>query len=440
MQFLIEPGGALTGTLRVPGDKSVSHRAIMLGALADGESTISGFLEGEDALATLKAFRQMGVDISQPSDGAVRIRGVGLHGLRAPGSELDLGNSGTSIRLMAGLLAGQAFSTTLVGDASLSKRPMNRVALPLREMGARIGTSPEGTPPIRLEAGEQLNGIEYRLPVASAQIKSCLLLAGLYAAGTTSVIEPAPTRDHTERMLQAMDYPVQVAALPGESGATRISLQGGSSLRPGHFQVPADISSAAFFMVAASIVPGSDLLLTDVGVNPTRTGVITALQSMGASLELSNERMFGGEPVADIRVRYAPLHGVEFDEQLVPLAIDEFPVLFIAACAAEGRTILRGAKELRVKESDRIATMAEGIQRLGGKAQPTEDGMIIDGQTLSGGQVDSYLDHRIAMAFSVAGMVASGEVRISGCDHVATSFPGFAVLSAARGMRIREVQ
>lgn len=429
MEFKVLPGGDITGEARVPGDKSISHRSIMLGSLAEGTTRVSGFLEGEDALATVAAFRAMGVEIEGPEDGRVTIHGVGLRGLRAPAGPLDLGNSGTSIRLLAGLLAGQPFTTELTGDASLRGRPMGRVIEPLALMGADIQGAEGGRPPLRITGGKALHGIHYDLPMASAQVKSCVLLAGLYAAGTTSVIEPAPTRDHTERMLRGFGYPVN-----RDNGV--ISLAGGGSLQAATIDVPADISSAAFFLVAASIAPGSDLLLTHVGINPTRTGVLTILQLMGADISLRNEREVGGEPVADIRVRHAPLRGIDIPADQVPLAIDEFPALFIAAACARGRTVLRGAEELRVKESDRIAAMAEGLSTLGVANEVREDGIIIDGGTPGGGVIRTFHDHRIAMAFAIAALRAEEEIRILDCDHVATSFPGFDALARGLGLQI----
>ncbi|MEM8500879.1 MAG: 3-phosphoshikimate 1-carboxyvinyltransferase [Pseudomonadota bacterium] len=434
MLFTVSPGGVLNGELRVPGDKSISHRAIMLGSIADGETEVEGFLQGEDSLATLQAFQKMGVRIETGDGDKLLVHGVGLHGLCMPDSDLDLGNSGTSMRLLTGLMAGQSFASRLIGDESLNNRPMNRVAFPLRDMGATIDTADDGRPPLQVTGSGVLQGIEYTLPVASAQIKSSLLLAGLYSEGQTSIIEPAPTRDHTERMLRSLGYEVNTEPL--SEGVSRISLQGGGALQAAKLRVPADISSAAFFMVAASIVPGSELLLRDVGVNPTRTGIVHILREMGADIRFVNERMWGTEPVADIRVCHAQLRGIEIDERCVPLAIDEFPVIFIAALAASGETVLRGARELRVKESDRIAVMAEGIATLGGAAKATEDGMILRSSQLNGGRVNSYGDHRIAMAFAVAGLQASGPVDIDNCYNVATSFPGFAQLSANAGMDI----
>lgn len=427
--FLAKPGSSLAGRIRVPGDKSISHRSIMLGSLAEGTTEVEGFLEGEDALATLQAFRDMGVVIEGPHHGRVTIHGVGLHGLKAPAGPLYMGNSGTSMRLLSGLLAAQPFDTTLTGDASLSKRPMNRVAKPLREMGAVIETGPEGRPPLTIKGGQRLTGMAYNMPMASAQVKSCLLLAGLYAAGSTSVTEPAPTRDHTERMLRGFGYPVSV------EGST-VSVEAGHKLTATRIEVPADISSAAFFLVAASIAEGSELVLEHVGINPTRTGVIDILKLMGGDITLENQREVGGEPVADIRVRAAKLKGIDIPEDLVPLAIDEFPVLFVAAACAEGRTVLRGAEELRVKESDRIQVMADGLIALGVKAEPTPDGIIIEGGSIGGGEVWAHGDHRIAMSFSVASLRASAPIRIHDCANVATSFPNFLALAAEVGINV----
>lgn len=433
VQFLLQPGGALNGEGRVAGDKSISHRSVMLGALAEGITRVSGFLEAEDALATLAAFQAMGVTIERPATGQLTIHGVGMHGLQAPGKPLDLGNSGTSMRLLSGLLSGQSFDTVLVGDASLSRRPMKRVTAPLREMGAVIDTTEQGTAPLHIHGGHPLRGMHYAMPMASAQVKSCLLLAGLYAEGETSVSEPAPTRDHTERMLQGFGYEVQ------RKGDT-VSLRGGGKLTACDIDVPADISSAAFFLVGASIAPGSELLLRHVGVNPTRTGVIDILKLMGADIQLLNGRSVGGEPVADLLVRSAKLRGIAIPENLVPLAIDEFPVLFIAAACAEGETVLTGAEELRVKESDRIQSMADGLLALGIDARPTPDGMIIRGGSLTGGRVDSKGDHRIAMAFAMAALRASGEIHIDDCANVNTSFPSFVALAQHLGLAVRVLE
>ncbi len=430
MLYQVSPGGQLSGTIRVPGDKSVSHRAIMLGSLAEGTTRIRGFLEGEDALSTMNAFRLMGVHIDGPENGQVIVHGVGMHGLKSAGVLIDLGNSGTSMRLLAGLLSAQHFASCLVGDSSLMKRPMLRVADPLRLMGAMIHTGEKGYPPLDIQPSEGLQGIEYELPVASAQVKSSLLLAGLYASGETVVIEPAVTRDHTERMLKAFGYSLNVSG-------SRISLAGGGHLKACNIEIPADISSAAFFMVGASIAKGSDIILTDVGINPTRTGIIDILRLMGADLSILNQRQAGGEPVADIRVRSAKLHGVKIPASLVPLAIDEFPALFIAAANACGQTVLTGAEELRVKESDRIQVMADGLSILGVRNQPMPDGIIIEGGGYHGGVIDSHGDHRIAMSFTMAALCASEPLSILDCVNVGTSFPGFAELAFQAGVQLQ---
>lgn len=431
LTYRVDPGGALRGRIRVPGDKSVSHRAIMLASIAEGVTRITGFLEGEDAIATMNVFRALGVQIEGPKQGNVTVRGAGMRGLRAPPSTLDCGNSGTAMRLLCGLLAGQAFDCELTGDDSLRRRPMKRVADPLNRMGASIETSDGGCPPLKIRGGGRLSGISYDMPVASAQVKSALLLAGLYAQGRTCVTEPAPTRDHTERMLQGFGCAVE------RNGATAC-VQGGATLKATAIDVPADVSSAAFFMVGASIAEGSDVTLEHVGINPTRTGVIEILRLMGANLEFANERTAGGEPVADIRVKSARLRGIEIPRPLVPLAIDEFPVLFVAAACAEGETVVSGAEELRVKESDRIQVMADGLAAIGARAQPTPDGMRIQGGTGHGATVDSRGDHRVAMAFAIAALRASSAITIRDCANVATSFPGFAELSRAAGLRISE--
>lgn len=435
VRYRVAAGGSLQGTARVAGDKSISHRSIMMGALAEGTTHISGFLEGEDSLNTLKAFRAMGVQIEGPDNGRVTVHGVGLRGLKAPAAPLDMGNSGTAMRLMSGILAGQAFTSTLIGDASLSKRPMKRVTDPLRLMGAVVeANGDKGLPPLTVKGGSQLQGIHYDLPMASAQVKSCVLLAGLYAEGETCVTEPAPTRDHTERMLRGFGYDVRTQG-------NRMCLTGGGQLTATNIDVPADISSAAFFMVAASIAPGSDVTLTHVGINPTRTGVIDILRLMGADITLSNQQEVGGEPVADIRIRHAQLKGIDIPEALVPLAIDEFPVLFVAAACAQGRTVLTGAEELRVKESDRIAVMADALRAMGIEATPTHDGVIIDGGQLRAptAPIDSHGDHRIAMASAVAALrVDAGEVVIDDCANVNTSFPGFVSLATGLGLNIRQ--
>ena len=426
---------ALRGRLRVPGDKSISHRSIMLGAIAEGETRISGFLEGADALATLRAFRAMGVTIDGPQDGEVRVQGVGLRGLREPDGPLDLGNSGTSMRLLSGLLAGQSFPVTLTGDASLSRRPMRRITDPLGRMGARILTTGAGTAPLRIEPVERLHGIDYAMPVASAQVKSGLLLAGLYAEGETCVTEPEPTRDHTERMLTGFGYSVRRTA-------ARVCVSGGGRLSGRRIEVPADISSAAFFLVGASIAPGSELTLEAVGINPTRVGVINILRGMGADIELIDRRSVGGEPVADICVRSARLRGIEIPKGQVPLAIDELPAIFIAAACADGETLLTGAAELRVKESDRIQVMAEGLAALGVEVEPRPDGIRIVGgpidRPIGSGTIDAHGDHRIAMSFAIASLRASGPIEVLDCANVDTSFPRFATLAAGVGLPIGE--
>jgi len=433
LQYRVQPGGSLTGSLRAPGDKSISHRAIMLGSIAEGTTRVHGFLEGEDCLATLAALRSLGVAIHGPQGGSVEIQGVGMYGLRRPQAPLYLGNSGTSMRLLAGLLAGQAFDCVLSGDPSLTRRPMGRVVGPLSQMGAMVEASDQGTPPLTIRGGQRLQGIDYDLPVASAQVKSALLLAGLYARGETCVREPASTRDHTERLLTGLGYGVR-------REPARVCLTGGGRLWATEITVPADVSSAAFFLVGASIAEGSDLVLEHVGVNPTRTGVIEILRMMGADLELHNPREVGGEPVADIRVRSAPLKGIRIPVGLVPLAIDEFPALFIAAACARGETILEGAAELRVKESDRIQVMAEGLTALGVEAEPREDGIRIVGGRMGGGRVDSHGDHRVAMAFVMAALVADGAVIVDRCENVDTSFPGFVDLARQAGVSIETLQ
>ena len=427
--FTCSPGERVSGRIRVPGDKSISHRSIILSSIATGVSHISGFLQGEDSLNTIRAFQQMGVEIERNQD-RVCVKGAGLHGLTASTTDLEMGNSGTAMRLMLGLLAGQSFDSRMVGDESLSSRPMLRVIEPLQAMGALIASESGGRAPLQVRASPGLTAIEYDMPVASAQVKSCLLLAGLYADGETVVREPAPTRDHSERMLRA--YGCEVTSVGRE-----IRMPAGQQLSACDVEVPADISSAAFFMVAASIAPGSDITLQHVGVNPTRTGVVDVLKLMGADLELLNQRDVGGEPVADIRVRSAPLSGIDIPVELVPLAIDEFPVLFIAAACAHGTTRLSEAEELRVKESDRIQVMADGLTQLGITTQVNADGIVIEGGLMGGGAVDSHGDHRIAMAFSVASLRAQQAISIKDCANVDTSFPGFADLAQQAGINIK---
>lgn len=416
--WIARSGRPVLGRVRVPGDKSVSHRAIMLASIADSTSRIDGFLEGEDTRATARIFGQLGVRIEAPSDGQRIVHGVGVDGLQRPDGLLDCGNSGTAMRLLSGLIASQTFACTLVGDESLSKRPMRRVTDPLSLMGAQIHAEPDGTPPLRIEPVARLAGIDYASPVASAQVKSAVLLAGLRAGGLTSVTEPHPTRDYTERMLEA--FGIDINYKPGFA-----SLRGGQRLRATDVQVPGDFSSAAFAIVAATLVPGSELLLEDVGIDPRRTGLLDALRLMGANIELSDKRSGPTGDIANINVRHAPLHGIDVPVDLVPDMIDEFPVLFAAAARANGTTRVRGAAELRVKESDRITAMADGLRALGVEVNETDDGADIQGGNVSEGDVDSLGDHRIAMAFAVLAQCASGDVRIRDIDNVATSYPGF---------------
>ncbi|WCE03448.1 3-phosphoshikimate 1-carboxyvinyltransferase [Pseudoxanthomonas sp. JBR18] len=429
--WIAHTGSALQGALAIPGDKSVSHRSVMFAALADGTSRIEGFLEGEDTRATAAIFSQLGVRIETPSPSTRIVRGVGVDGLKAPSAALDCGNAGTGMRLLAGLLAAQPFDSTLIGDASLSKRPMRRVTGPLAQMGAKIDTCDDGTPPLRIHGGQALTGIDFTSPVASAQVKSCLLLAGLYAQGETTVREPHPTRDYTERMLSA--FGVEIDFSPGYA-----KLRGGQRLRATDIAVPADFSSAAFFIVAASLIPGSDVTLKAVGLNPRRTGLLEALRLMGADIEVLNPAEHGGEPVADLRVRHAVLKGARIPESVVPDMIDEFPALFVAAAAAQGQTIVSGAAELRVKESDRLAAMATGLRSLGVQVDETPDGATIHGGPIGGGIIESHGDHRIAMAFCIAGQLSTGEVVVLDIANVATSFPGFDTLARGAGFGLRE--
>ncbi|WP_426285094.1 3-phosphoshikimate 1-carboxyvinyltransferase [Luteibacter sp. E-22] len=428
VDWMSAAGGPLRGEIAVPGDKSVSHRALMFGAIAEGVSHIRGFLEGEDTRATAAILGKLGVRFETPAPGERIVHGVGLHGLRGSPDVLDCGNAGTGMRLLAGLLAGQAFDSILVGDESLSRRPMRRVTDPLEAMGASIETN-DGKPPLRIRGGAGLKGIAYEPPVASAQIKSALLLAGLYADGFIEVVEPHPTRDYTESMLKAFGWPIDYS--PG-----RARLEGGHVLRAVDVDVPADFSSAAFFIVAACIVPGSELRLKAVGLNPRRTGLLAALELMGADIRVENERNSGGEDIGDLVVRHAPLHGVALPLEIVPDMIDEFPALFVAAAVAEGMTTIRGAAELRVKESDRIASMAHGLKACGVLVDELPDGAIIRGGTIGGGSIDSYGDHRIAMSFAIAGLVASAPIAIGDCANVATSFPGFMELANGVGFRL----
>lgn len=429
-ELVVAPGGALRGTVRVPGDKSISHRAVMLGALADGVTEVRDCLLGEDVRATMGAFRALGVRIDELEDGRLlRIHGRGLRGLQAPAHVLDLGNSGTSIRLLTGILAGHGIPATLTGDESLRRRPMRRVTEPLALMGANLQTEPGGTPPLSIIAGAPLHGIDFPMQIASAQVKSAVLLAGLFASGRTCAEEPATTRDHTERMLRGFGVEVLVEG-------RRVCLQGGQSLTATAITVPADLSSAAFFMVGASIAAGSEVLLENVGVNPSRTGVLSILERMGADIERRNERDVGGEPVADLRVRSARLRGIDIPPDLVPLAIDEFPILFIAAACATGVTRVRGADELRHKESDRIATMAAGLAAAGIAVSTFDDGIEIHGGSMQGTTIESAGDHRIAMSFAIGALRAAGPMRIKGAATIATSFPSFTALAREAGLKL----
>ncbi len=426
LNWLASAGQPLTGEITVPGDKSISHRAIMLGAIAEGVTKVSGFLEGEDTRATARIFQQLGVRIETPSPSERIIYGVGLQGLKASSEDLDCGNAGTAMRLLTGLLAGQKFRSKLVGDASLSRRPMRRVIDPLSLFGASIEAEAGGFPPLIIHSKKNLQAIEYKTEVASAQVKSAILLAALYAAGTTTVYEPHPTRDYTEKMLAAFGWPIEFR--PGHA-----TLSGGHRLIATEIQVPADFSSAAFFIVAATVIPGSDLLIKSVGMNPRRTGLLAALQLMGANIREENRRELAGEPVADLRVKHAALTAIDIPAAIVPDMIDEFPALFVAAALANGETRISGAAELRVKESDRIAVMADALRNLGVKIDETPDGAFIQGGTLSGGEAESHGDHRIAMSLAIAGQLASDPVLIRDCENVATSFPGFIELSKSVG-------
>ena len=422
------PSAPLRGTIAVPGDKSISHRSLLLGACAVGETHITGLLEGEDVLATAAAMRAMGADVERLGDGEWRVHGVGIGGLLQPESAIDCGNSGTSARLLMGLVASHGITTSLVGDASLSKRPMGRVIDPLSEMGAKFTASPGGRFPLMLEGAHPAVPITYRLPVASAQVKSAVLLAGLNTPGITTVIEPVPTRDHSERMLRGFGAKLDVGE---EEGERIIRLTGQTDLQPRDLVVPGDPSSAAFFMVAATLVEGSDLTIRNVGMNPTRAGLVGVLRQMGANIEEVDAREVGGEPVADLRVRHAPLTGIEVDPSVAPSMIDEFPVLFVAAALAQGTTVTRGLEELRVKESDRLATMAAALETIGARVEENEDGLTIHGtggEPLRGSadaQVETHLDHRIAMSMAVAGLASREGVEVDDTSPIATSFPNF---------------
>ena len=433
--YFCQPGSTIGGEISVPGDKSVSHRSLMLGGIAEGTTEVRGFLESEDCLATLAALRALGVNIGRFGGNRVTIHGVGIDGFKAPSAPLDMGNAGTAMRLSMGLLAGQKFDSTLIGDASLMKRPMERVGVPLRQMGAAI-TTQNGTPPVLIHGGHGLHAIEYDLPMASAQVKSAILLAALRADGRTRITEPAPTRDHTERMFAA--FGVEVLR-----NDRTIAIEGGQTLRGTEIDVPGDFSSAAFFLVLGALAAEKGLTLRNVGINPTRTGLLDMLAMMGANIRVRPKPMAEkqgravGEPMADIDIQAGKLRGVTVPEALVPLSIDEFPVFFIAAACAEGETLVRGAHELRVKESDRLATMAEGLARLGVEHELLPDGIWIRGGSgFSGGVIDSHGDHRIAMAFAMASVRASGPLEIRDVANVATSFPGFVQTARSAGLQI----
>lgn len=430
MDYYVTPSENLHGEIIIPSDKSISHRAVLLAAIAEGRTQINGFLMGVDNLAMVSALQKMGVSIKIIEDEYILIvNGVGMKGLEAPMGILDCGNSGTAVRLLSGLLAGQPFNTVLTGDVSLQRRPMRRIIEPLTLMGAKINST-ENFLPLKIVGNPQLMSIHYTLPMASAQVKSCLLLAGLYAQGKTCVIESTPSRDHTERLLKHFHYTVQK-----ENQCICISSAG--NLKAKDISIPGDISSAAFFIVAATITPGSVIRLYQVGVNPMRFGVINLLRMMGANIEVTNRTKKNEEPVADINVRHAMLNGIDIPQDQISLAIDEFPSLLIAAVAAKGKTVLRGASELRIKETDRIEAMVNGLQKLGANVESLPDGMIIHGSVLKGGIVDSYDDHRIAMAFSIAGVIAKGLIKIRNCDNVKTSFPNFVELANEVGINIK---
>tara|TARA_Y100000389_G_scaffold204693_1_gene258925 strand:+ start:453 stop:1760 length:1308 start_codon:yes stop_codon:yes gene_type:complete len=433
MNFQINPSKVSDSTITVPGDKSVSHRALMLGGIATGKTNIKGFLAGKDCLSTMTSMKSLGIKIEILDETEMSIHGVGLNGLSAPKTDLDLGNSGTAMRLMAGLLAGQEFSSNLIGDASLSGRPMGRIIKPLSQMGAIISSDENETPPLQISGSSKLKAIHYDLPIASAQVKSSILLAGLYADGTTSLIEPAITRDHTERMLISMGANVTKIG-------NKISIEGKPKIFGRNVNVPADLSSASFVILAALISENADILIKNVGINPTRTGVIEILKSMGADITLEKKLLISGEPVADIRVRSSKLKGSAIDPKLVSLAIDEFPVLFVAAAASIGKTTFSGIGELRVKESDRITAMSKGLQNMGIKVDEYADGAVIYGGEFSGGLVQSFGDHRIAMSLAIAGTIANDQIIVKDIESVDTSFPGFCECMANIGANIRTIE
>ena len=433
INFRIRPGGSIQGVLRVPGDKSISHRSVLLGSLAHGRTRIKGLLRGDDVVSTMRAFRTCGVEICDET-GIVTIDGRGLHGLQAPKASIDCGNSGTAMRLLAGVFAGQLFASELIGDASLSQRPMRRIAEPLASMGARVLTSDDGTPPLKISPSQNLSSIKWRMNVASAQVKSAILLAGLYTNGTTGVFETVKTRDHTERML------VQFGATVAQDGGW-VRVTGGDVLQATEVEVPGDISSAAFFIVGALLDAQSDLIIKSVGINPTRTGLLDALKMMGGAIEVGNQRTFGNEQVADLRVLgKGALRGIDVPASLIPCMIDEIPILAVAAAFADGVTRLAGCEELRVKESDRIASVAAGLRSLDVSVEEKPDGLVIEGGKVGGGAVQSFGDHRIAMAFSIAGSRAAGDVLVHDCACVSTSFPGFVELATQAGVELVQSQ
>lgn len=429
IQYVVNPGGVLTGTFEVPGDKSISHRAALLGSIANGTTKVTGFLQAKDTLATVQALRNLGVEIECTQDSELHITGKGLYGLHQSPCLLDCGNSGTSMRLLTGILAGQPFDSILTGDESLRRRPMARIVDPLQKMGAKIEMQPQNTPPLIVHGIQKLDPLHYTMPIASAQVKSCLILASLYAEGESVIISPATTRDHTERMLELFGHPLSISG-------SKIRVQGKARLTATEIEIPGDISSAAFFIVGATIAPDSDITLKNIGINSFRIGAINILRLMGADISIENERMLGYEPVADIRVRSSSLFGIDIPLDQVPLAIDEFPILSIAAACAQGVTVLRGAQELHVKESDRIHAMTEGLKQLGINVEARPDGMSIEGGVLRGGRLNSFGDHRIAMAFAIAGLVSEDPIIIDNCENVATSFPNFIELANQAGMSI----
>ncbi|MZR29828.1 3-phosphoshikimate 1-carboxyvinyltransferase [Sneathiella litorea] len=435
-----QPAGALTGTISVPGDKSISHRALIFGSLAAGTTTVKGLLEGEDVLRTAAAMRQLGAQVTRNKDGSWEVTGNGVGALREPDDVLDMGNSGTAARLLMGLVASCPFTTFFAGDASLHKRPMGRVGRPLEEMGALITSRSGGRFPLGV-TGRNLMPIDYELPVASAQVKSAILLAALDTPGITRVTEPKPTRDHTENMLRHFGAAVKMSAR--EDGGRVIEYQGQQELTPADIIVPGDPSSAAFIAVAASILPGSDVTITNVGLNPLRDGIFITLKEMGANIEIMNLREQAGERVGDLRIRASTLQGIEVPPERAPTMIDEFPVLFVAASFAKGKTVMRGLEELRVKESDRLAAMAVGLKACGVTLEELDDGLIIDGNgsaPMGGGRVVTHLDHRIAMSFLILGLAANNPVTVDDGRVMETSFPGFIDLMGSLGAKMAREQ